>query len=382
MSVCKKCGYEMPDDYSFCPRCGRAVVIKRSKKQRGNGQGSVVALPNGKYKAVVVLGYFTKEDGKRGRKTKTRTFAKKTDAVKALALLREEENTVRKNITFKDLYDKWIPTHRAGDSTIGCYKAGIKHFEPVWGMTMSDIDIDDLQDCLDSCGKGKRTQQNMKAACGLMYKYGIPRKYISDNLNLAPFLVVGGEGAASRESFTTDQIEAIKNTIGKVYGAEQVYMLIYLGFRPSEFLALDVSQYDKTNKYFRAGAKTEAGKNRVVTVSPKIQKYVDEAVKAGSGPVVCAADGRRYKLKDWTENVFYAVLEAAGIPNPMVEIAGGVMRHKYTPHSCRHTFATLMKNIEASGKDKQELIGHTSEEMLRYYQDVRIEDLKRITDAL
>lgn len=380
--ICKKCGYELSDDYSFCPMCGRAVVKKHVKKQRGNGQGSVYTLPNGKYKAVYITGYYTKPDGTRGRKMKTKTFSKKTDAVKALTKLAESESAEKKNITFKDLYDKWLPTHRAGKSTLDCYKAAVKHFEPVWGMTMADIDIDDLQDCLDSCGKGKRTQQNMKATCGLMYKYGIPRKYIPDNLNLAPFLIVGGEGAASRESFTNKQIEAIKNTIGKVYGAEQVYMLIYLGFRPSEFLALDISQYDKTNKYFRAGAKTEAGKNRVVTISPKIQKYVDEAVSPSEGPVIRTKDGSRYKLKDWTESVFYAVLEGAGIPNPMVEIAGGVMRHKYTPHSCRHTFATLMKNIEASGKDKQELIGHTSEEMLRYYQDVRVEDLKKITDLI
>ena len=57
-------------------------------------------------------------------------------------------------------------------------------------------------------------------------------------------------------------------------------------------------------------------------------------------------------------------------------------RHLYTPHSCRHIFATLLKRIEAPSKDKQELIGHASEEMLKYYQDVDIQDLKRITDAI
>ena len=53
-----------------------------------------------------------------------------------------------------------------------------------------------------------------------------------------------------------------------------------------------------------------------------------------------------------------------------------------TPHSCRHTFATLMKSVKAPDKDKLELIGHTSTEMLRHYQDVDIEALRRITDAL
>lgn len=41
-----------------------------------------------------------------------------------------------------------------------------------------------------------------------------------------------------------------------------------------------------------------------------------------------------------------------------------------------------MKKIEAPEKDKLELIGHTSEEMLRYYQDVSYADLRKITDQL
>ena len=86
---------------------------------------------------------------------------------------------------FKALYDKWLPTHKAGKSTMDCYKAAIKYFEPVWFSRMQDIDIDDLQECLDDCGKGKRTQQNMKAVCGLVYKYGIPRQAVPDNMIFA-----------------------------------------------------------------------------------------------------------------------------------------------------------------------------------------------------
>ena len=51
-------------------------------------------------------------------------------------------------------------------------------------------------------------------------------------------------------------------------------------------------------------------------------------------------------------------------------------------YSCLHTFATLMKRVTGADKDKQELIGHASPEMLRYYQDVRLADLRRITDVL
>ena len=80
-------------------------------------------------------------------------------------------------------------------------------------------------------------------------------------------------------------------------------------------------------------------------------------------------------------SLFYDVLDKCGIDNPVVE-KDGDKRRKYTPHSCRHTFATLMKRVEGSDKDKLELIGHTSTEMLRHYQDTPFEDLRRITDAI
>ena len=41
-----------------------------------------------------------------------------------------------------------------------------------------------------------------------------------------------------------------------------------------------------------------------------------------------------------------------------------------------------LKRVAGADKDKLELIGHASAEMLRYYQDVSLDDLRKITDAL
>ena len=79
--------------------------------------------------------------------------------------------------------------------------------------------------------------------------------------------------------------------------------------------------------------------------------------------------------------MFYNVLEACGIENP-VEERDGIKRRKYTPHSCRHTFATMMKRVAGADKDKLELMGHTSTTMLRHYQDVNFDDLRKITDVI
>jgi len=373
---CKKCGAELDVCYIFCPMCGRKQTRERSPKKRGNGQGTVLELPSGKYKTVVTLGYYTGEDGKRHRRTRSRVFARKKDAVAAVPELLNAKPAEKKRITFKELYDKWLPTHRAGKSTMDCYKAAIKHFAPLWHVPVADIDLDDLQECLDECPHGKRTRQNMKAVCGLVYKYGIPRKVIPENLNLAQFLIVEGEGTARRASFTDEEIEAIKKACGKIPHAEEVYILIYTGFRPSEYLSLTADSYDNVLQTLTGGSKTVAGRDRVVTLSPKIAPLV-AALAASGGPLIKDPSGKPWTLKGWTEDVFYPVLEAAGVDNPVED-----RRHKYTPHSCRHTFATLMKRVEGADKDKQELIGHASAEMLRYYQDVEIEDLKRITDAI
>lgn len=383
MPQCIKCGRELPDGAGWCCWCGRKQTVERRTKARGNGQGSVYKRGR-KYVAIVTVGYYNDDNGVRRRQTRSKTFDKRSDAIAALpALSAPIVKKQKTDIIFRELYDKWFPTHRAGKSTMDCYKAAMKYFKPVWYMRMADIDIDDLQECLDTCGKGKRTQENMKALCGLIYKFGIPRQAVPENLNLGPFLTVGGSETAHRVSFNDLEIEKIRRQIGSCQYADYVYCLIYLGFRPSEFHALDISQYNAADQCFVGGSKTEAGTNRVVTISPKIQPYVKSIIGArSSGPVFCNGNGEQWDLKAFTEQAFYPVLDAAEIDNPIVEIGGGVKRHKFTPHSCRHTFATLMKRIDAPSKDKQELIGHSSEEMLKYYQDVDLQDLRKITDLL
>lgn len=382
--ICRRCAKEIPEGSVFCNHCGAKQVRERSSKKRGNGQGTVFKIPSGKYKAMVTVGYYMNEDGKTSRKTRSQVFDTKKEAIAALPrLLSEPSKKQKSTITFKELYDKWYPTHKAGKSTMDGYRYAMKYFAPVWFYPMEDIDIDDLQECLDNCGKGRRTQENMKTVCGLVYKYGIPRQAVPDNLNLAQYIVVGGDKGSHRESFNDLQIEQIRKQIGITKYADYTYCLIYLGFRPTEFLTLDISRYDSDKHCFLGGAKTAAGTNRIVTISPKIRSYITDIIGDRTmGPAFCNDEGKVWALKEFTEKAFYPVLEASGIDNPMVQVGGGTTRHKYTPHTCRHTFATLLKNVQASDKDKLALIGHTSDEMLRYYQDVSIDDLEKITNML
>lgn len=370
---CKKCHTELPEKAKYCLQCGAKVTSGQASKSRGNGTGTVYR--RGKtWTAAKTLGYYVSED-KLHREVRTKGgFKTKREALEYLAILGREPET--KTRTFRQVYDLWFPTHQASASTMGCYQAAMKWFKPVWGYKLDYITIEDLQDCMDDCPKGKRTQQNMKAVCGLIYKYAIPRGLA--RLNLGEYLRVGGTDTGPREGLPEGAVEALERAQDTIPGADYVFCQCYLGYRPSELLTLDASQYDRKEKVFRWGMKTSAGKNRVVTISPKIQPIIDRltANKIG-GPIFCRQDGGEMPIAEYRE-LFYSVLDAIGVENPVNEFG----YHRYTPHSCRHTFATLLKRVKGADKDKLELIGHTSEGMLRHYQDVDLEDLRKITDAL
>ena len=297
----------------------------------------------------------------------------------ALAYLPKLEDTPRpKIITFSQLYDMCSPRIEAGKDTINCYKAAYRWYKPVWSMGINDITVDDLQDCLDECERGKRTRENMKALAGLMYKYGIPRR-ITD-MNLGEYLIVtGNTGEENRLARRSPETHRGKGR--HIVGCGLRVLPVLSWFPPSEFLALDIKDYNRKERAFTGGAKTEAGTDRIVTVSPKIQPIIDRltADKIG-GAVFCATDGKPLRIEKYRE-MFYQLLDDCKIENPEREVSGA-KRKTYTPHSCRHTFATLMKRVEGADKDKLELIGHTSAEMLRHYQDVDYANLRKITDAM
>ena len=393
----QKCKREAPPGAAFCPYCGRRLdPPKRKTKSRGNGLGSVYKLKNGKWAAVKTVGWIVDplpEDAPAGtiphrhRLTVSKQFDTRKDAFAGLPFLTAGDRKPRQGtvlqrkktaVTLKELYDEWFPTHDRGKSTMNCYAAGFRIFAPLWFVSMEDIDIDDLQDCMDDADAGRRTLENAKAALSLVYRYGIPRDAVPKDRNLAPFLIIREPGSAKKEGFSSAELELVRLAAQKGdYVAQLVFCQCYLGFRPTAFLALTVADYDEKERVFVGGSKTEAGIDRAVTVSPKIQRYVDAFRVAADGGAIFGAGGRVMPLKKYRE-LFYVLLKQLKIDNPVDENG----RHRLTPHSCRHTFATLLKKAAGSDTDKLALIGHTSTDQLREYQDVRYDDLRAITDQL
>lgn len=397
--ICRnsKCGREVPDGAAFCPWCGKTQLLRtQNPKRRANGLGSVYRLPDGKWCAAKTVAWIVDPlppDAPEGtiphkrRQTVKRRFRTRRDAEAALPFLsaadrrpRQGTATQRKGtaVTLKELYDQWEPTHDRSRSTMNCYRSGFRLFAPLWYVRMSDLDIDDLQDCLEDSDAGRRTQENARAALGLVYKYGIPRDAVPKDRNLAQFLRITEPGGRKKPGLSMAELELVRKAAaaGDPFAA-MVLCHCYLGFRPTALLALTVADYDAGKRCFVGGIKTAAGIGRTVPVSPKIQKYVDGLIAAADGGFVFGTLGQQMTLEGYRTR-FYALLKSLGIDNPVDEDG----RHRLTPHSCRHTFATLLKRAQGSDTDKLALIGHTSTEQLRDYQDAPVEDLRAIIDQI
>lgn len=336
-------------------------------KSRGNGQGTVFKRGATWTACVAVCAP--------DRRTKTKGgFATKRDALAALPDLRKQlihGGMSPDNSTFAQIYDRWETRHmeRVSASTMDCYRAAYKWFAPLHKRIFTTITADDLQACVDACPRGAQTHANMKALATLLYKYAGSIRLVDHNL--AQYIYRGGEKAGTHPPFSASEVERISQAAAQgIPYADYVLALIYTGYRPNEFLGLAKSQYDAERKCFIAGFKTEAGRDRIVTISPKIQAIIDKRMRQPNALVFPRLDTMERMTDKWfRDNAFAPLMKTLAIENKV-------------PYSCRHTFANLLKNVTGSDTDKAKLMGHADASMTKYYQSADYDSIRAITDNL
>lgn len=368
--LCRKCKKEIPDESKFCNLCGAKQVRERSAKKRGNGQGTVYKDRNGKWIAEYTIGWDDENGVLTRRKRKKRGFATKNEAIAYIPQLKQDLPQQDMNVKFKDLYKKWLDGHteKVTQSTINCYKSAYKYFSSLYYVEIAKIRTEHMQKCIDECPHGKRTKENMKALGTSLWRYAMQLDIV--DRNYAEYIYIHKEDKAEKVAFSKTQLDIMWENVDRVPNIKYVLVLCYTGMRLSEMLGAMTENYDPKEGYFITGVKTDAGKNRVITISPKIRPFF-------------ADFGQKKHLftdlsaKKFRSDIYYQALQALDLD--ALDEKGD---HIYTPHCCRHTFATLMKNVDAPATDKQKLIGHSKFEMTAHYTHTDLGSLKKITDNL
>ena len=146
---------------------------------------------------------------------------------------------------------------------------------------------------------------------------------------------------------------------------------IYSGWRPKELAILKTADIDLTNQTILGGIKTEAGKNRIVPIHPKIVPLIEHCYDKNNEYLFNDPNGQqgthltydKYRLR------FKKVMDKL------------IMNHR--PHDTRHTFISLAKEHNVNDYVLKLIVGHAINDVTEKTYTHRtleqlIEEIKKI----
>ena len=352
--------------------------------KRPNGTGYV--YKRGDTWTARVVDHYVPAENKSGHNPVYKTkggFVKKKDAINYLTKLLEEKRRDHPPKPFIDNFKAWKTSYesRIEQSTMSGYSSAFNHFAPLHYVKIDHISTTDLQACIDECPRGKRTKQLMSVIAGLVFKYAIADNQIDKNS--ADNLYTGDDATTHYEPLTEEELTKIE-TSGKEPYSEYIVALCYMGHRPTEFFSFKKSDFvqdkEKDLCYITGGIKTEAGKNRVVTIPAHVIPIIQKRLAVDGTDLLFP----RYNYNRKGEFTGFGLMPTEyfnkHIFKPLTESLGITGK---VPYSARHTYSNKIKKVTGADKDKASLMGHADYETTKkHYQSSNLSDLKEITDQI
>lgn len=382
---CPKCLRSIPDGSAFCCRCGfRLNQSPRKRSKRPNGSGSVFRRGDG-WKAQVVDHYERVDGTKSGIRPVYKTksgFRTKKDALAYLPTLiaSSPANHDHPVLTFSDNFSRWSSVYerRVSQKTMEGYNGAFRHYKKLHLVMVDAISATDLQNCIDLCPAGRRTKQLMKVVANLVFKYCIDDDQVSKNP--AANLYIGNEESTHYEPLTEDELASIERC-GLPY-SDYIVAMCYLGHRPAEFFGFHKSDYHELDgiAYIAGGIKTKAGKERAVTIPPRIAEIIQRQLATEGTDLLFPRIDRNQSGEQTGYSQMPVRYFNKFVWKPLMAQLGIVGK---VPYATRHTYANKMKRVTGDEKDKAGLMGHASYSTTReHYQTTTLAEKQAITDQM
>jgi integrase len=246
-------------------------------------------------------------------------------------------------MTLKELYKEWSEAKykKISKATENNYRAAWNYINEYENNTFKDLRTAHLQKLIDKNKLSLSSLKKIKTVLVMLYKYALQNDIV--NKNYAEFIALSKEEKKEKNIFTDTEIKKLFKA--KLPWADTILIMIYTGLRISELLALTKFNVDIEKGFITGGIKTDAGKNRLIPIHPKILPFIKRWHET-EGEALISREGKKLRTEYYRKKLYYPVLDKLGI-------------EKRTPHSCRHTFASLMSRAGANPLHIQKIMGHT-----------------------
>ena len=380
MIKCKKCGKALPDDASFCCYCGYKLHRERKKTRTANGTGYIFKRGN-TWTVRVTTGWKELDNGK---KTPIQSykggFKTKKEAQEYASILKNPEIPKKELPTYEKLFDEWnkfyTSSRKLAKSTMKGYSTAFYHMDAIKSLTIDSITPATIQNIFNEKGLSHRLKELIRSVLKMTFDYAI-NEY---GLDRSPVrnIYMGENDSKQRPPLTDEDLELLKAHFDDERYAKYVYAMAYLGFRPTALFTLKKSDFhfEDGAYYLVGGIKTDAGKNRVVTVPPKIIPIIQERLAVEGTELLFPRYSYKGGFQEMNESYF-----SQKVFKPMIKRIG--ISEDKVPYSTRHTYSNKIKNASGADRDKADLMGHTDYKFTqKNYQTSSIKDRKKITDQL
>ena len=342
---------------------GTGTVYNMCRKSKGK----TVKKRRKPWAAVVTIGFELNEAT--GRVVQKRRFIgsyeTKEEALKALADYNANPYDIDANrLTFNDVYEMWSKEYFEGivPSAVRSVTSAYKRWKPLYDMRFADIKVRHIEGCIRDADCSDNIKQRMKSVINLMFKYALRHEIVSVDYASISQSIKRPEPEIVRIPFNDDEINTLMSHQDIPF-ADMLLVGIYSGWRPQELCMLRSENVDLGQETFQGGMKTDAGKNRVVPIHPKILPIVRKHLEEGNEYLFMDSDGSPLTY-DRYRNRFKRVCQ-------------NLCLQEHKPHDTRHTFVTLAKEAGVDEYILKRIVGHSIRDVTELvYTHRDIEKLK------
>lgn len=334
-----------------------------------NGYGGVVNLGKKRrrpYAARITAGWT--DEGKAIYKY-IGYYAKKTEALQALAEYNNNPFDIdSRNLTFKEIYEMWTKKalNDVSKSKYACYTSAFANCISIHNIKIKELKAPQMQKVIDTCKRrSKSTLNNIKILFNQIYKFSLENDFI--NKDYSQFVSISNmTDKKDKTDFSEEEIKILWENTDKYY-VRFALILIYTGFRITELLELEIKNIDLYNNSMRGGIKTQAGKNRLVPIHPRIKPFI-ENLYLKENKYLYDNGGKIFNQNNYRIN-FVKELSALGI--------------HHNPHECRHTTATLLDKYGANPIAIKKILGHATQDLTSsVYIHKNLDELKKAINLI
>lgn len=342
-------------------------------RRRPNKFGSVTKLSGNRRRPWIAKAFQGWDEEGRPKYNIIGYYEREREATIELNRYINRPTSSKMNITLQNLYNEWRPAkyRTISKQQQGVYNAAWKKIEHLGNEKFRELRtaqfqcvIDELYEPTDKEKKpaSRSTLEKVKQIVCQLYKYAIENDIV--DRNYAEFIKLPKIQAKEKEIFTDLEIQKLWKNQDIPY-VDTILILLYTGMRISELLNLTPFQVDLKNNTITGGNKTDAGKNRIIPIHPKIKPFIVNRYDTKASHLICDEQGKGFTAKRYRDTIFYPILEKLSIT-------------KKTPHSTRHTFASKMAQSGANTIAIQKILGHADySTTANVYTHLDIESLQK-----